>query len=301
MYDLIIIGGGPAGLTAGIYGGRAGLKTLLIEKTMPGGQAANTHLIENYPGFPEGIGGWELMQKFSEQAQKWDTEIITDDVTSLARDNGVSAVICGENRYEAGAVIIAAGAAPKHLGVKGEETLIGGGVSYCGTCDGPLYRGKEIAVVGGGNTALQEIDFLSRFVDKIHLIHRRDTFRAQKPLIEKAKVNQKVVTHLNAEVEEIFGEGKVEGLRVVSQGQKTTITADGVFIFVGHNPNTEFCKDFLETDAKGFIKVNAAKATSREGFFAAGDVVSKDFFQVATAVGDGAEAVHSVEMWLQKQ
>ncbi|MEG0875050.1 MAG: FAD-dependent oxidoreductase [Clostridiales bacterium] len=299
MYDLIIIGGGPCGLTAGIYSSRAGLKTLIVEKAMPGGQAANTHLIENYPGFPDGIGGWELMQLFTKQAEKWGTTFETAAITGVSANGDIKIVHAENQDFTAKAVLIATGATPKYLGVKGEKEFVGKGVSYCGTCDGPLYRGKEVIVVGGGNTALQEIDFLSRFVDKIHLINRSSEYRAQKALVDKMHKNNKVVQYLNAQVTEIFGSQIIEGVKIDQNGTTKTLPAQGVFIFVGHDPVTDFCKNFLATDERGFLKVNYELECSRPGFFGGGDVITKDFFQVATAVGEGALASHSVEMFLK--
>ncbi len=302
MYDLIIVGAGPGGLTAGLYGARAGLKTLILEKAMPGGQVLNTHLVENYPGFPQGIGGWDLMELFSAQAKKAGAEIKTAEVTELLENNQTKTVVCGsQGSYEGKAVLIATGAVPRKLGVKGEEKFMGGGVSYCGTCDGPLYRNRVVVAIGGGNTALQEVDFLSRFVDKVYLVHRRGEYRAQQALVDKVAENEKVLPCLNSEVLEIYGGKTVAGVKIRQNGEEKNLDAEGVFIFVGHDPVTSFCRDFLDTDERGFILVDKHMATSRAGFFAAGDVIAKDFFQIATAVGDGAEAVHSVEKYLKQQ
>ncbi len=299
MYDLAIVGAGPAGLTAGIYGARAGLKTIIIEKALPGGQVLNTHLVENYPGFPQGIGGWDLMELFTAQAKKAGAEIKTAAVTGLEDDNKIKSVLCGSEKIESRAVLIATGAVPSSLGIKGEKEFMGKGVSYCGTCDGPLYRDGVIAVIGGGNTALQEVDFLSRFASKIFLIHRRSQYRAQQALVDKLDNNENVIPCLNSEVTEIYGGSTVAGVKIKQEGSEKHIDVNGVFIFVGHNPVSEFCRGFLDTDEKGFILTKKDMSTSRQGFFAAGDVIAKDFFQIATAVGDGAEAIHTIEKYLQ--
>lgn len=299
MYDVIIIGGGPAGLTAGLYGARAGLKTLILEKAVPGGQVLTTHLVENYPGFPQGIGGWDLMELFTSQAKRAGAEIKTATVTGLDQKQGEKIVISGDTTYTAKTVLIATGAIPKKLGVKGEAEFAGSGVSYCGTCDGPLYRNKVVVAIGGGNTALQEVDFLSRFADKIYLVHRRSQYRAQQALVDKVSLNEKVVPYLDSEVLQIYGGKTVSGVEVRTKEGVEEINAQGVFIFVGHNPVTDFCRDFLKTDSRGFIITDRDMSCSQPGFFAAGDVVAKEFFQIATAVGEGAEALHSIEKYLQ--
>ncbi len=294
FYDMIIVGGGPAGLTAAMYGGRAGLKTLVLERAMVGGQAANTHLIENYPGFPEGIGGWELMQLFLAQAQRYGTEVVTATVTALSEDEEGKIVHSGDVVYRGRSVVIATGAGPRPLGATGEEEFYGRGVSYCGTCDGPLFRDKTVVIIGGGNTALQELNFLSRFVKKIYLVHRRNEFRAQQVLVDQAKADEKVEFILEAEVSSIYGTNVVEGVIVNQNGVERDLKADGVFIFVGHSPHTEFCKEFLDLDNHGFLLVDPELRASREGFYGAGDALSKDFFQIATAVGEGAQVTHSI-------
>lgn len=301
LYDMIIVGGGPAGLTAAIYGGRAGLKTLVLERAMVGGQAANTHLIENYPGFPEGIGGWDLMQLFLAQAQRYGAEVVTSTVTALSDMGNEKLVHCGDIVYRSRAVIVASGAGPRPLGVPGEEDFSGRGVSYCGTCDGPLFRDKTVVVIGGGNTAFQELIFLSRFVKKIYLVHRRSEFRAQRVLVDEARENEKLEFCLEAEVVSIYGSNVVEGVKIRQKGEERDLKADGVFIFVGHSPHTEFCQNFLALDEGGFLLADPDLRASRPGFYGAGDVVSKDFFQVATAVGEGAQVTHSILMDFQIQ
>ncbi len=300
MYDLIIIGAGPAGLTAAIYGGRAGLKTLLLEMAVPGGQAGNTHLIENYPGFPDGISGPDLMELFLQQAQRWGAEFKTAQVTALEDDGDVKKVVAGGEVFIAKTVLVASGSKPKPLGIPGEKEFHGRGVSYCGTCDGPFFRDREIAVVGGGSTALQETEFLRRFAKKINLIHRRDRFRGENILAERVKADEKVELFLNCEVKAIEGNGRVERLHLYHNqtGEETEMPVEGIFFFVGYAPYTDFCRGVLDLDEQGNIVVAKRMAASRPGFFAAGDVVSKDFYQVATAVGEGALAIKGVEEFL---
>lgn len=300
MYDLIIIGAGPAGLTAATYAGRAGLKTLLLEKMMPGGQVGYVSLIENYPGFPDGISGPDLMALFHKQAQRWGMEYKTAQITSLADDGETKRVIAGEDVFSAKAVLIASGCRPKTMKVPGEKEFLGKGVSYCGTCDGPLFRGKEIAVVGGGSTALQETAFLSRFVKRVNLIHRRDTFRGEHILEERVRADEKVKLFLNYEVRAIEGDAKVEQLRLMQNtgGEEMVLPVDGVFFFIGYQPHTDFCRGFLDLDDEGRILVDRDLQASRPGFFAAGDVISKHFYQIATAVGEGAAAVKSVDTFI---
>ncbi len=300
MYDLIIIGAGPAGLTAAIYGGRAGLKTLLLEMAVPGGQAGNTHMIENYPGFPEGISGPDLMELFFKQAQKWGAEFKTALVTALEDAGDVKKVIAGEEVFLGKTVLVASGSRPKPLGIPGEKEFHGRGVSYCGTCDGPFFRNKDIAVIGGGSTALQETEFLSRFAKKIYLIHRREQFRGENILAERVKADEKVELCLNFEVKAIEGDGRVERIRLYQNktGEEREIPVEGVFFFVGYTPYVDFCRGVLDLDEQGNILVSGKMAASRPGFFAAGDVVSKDFYQVATAVGEGALAIKGIEDYI---
>lgn len=300
MYDLIIVGAGPAGLTAAIYAGRAGLKVLLLEKMTPGGQAAQTHLIENYPGFPAGIDGYELMQLFLKQAQAWGMEQENNEVTAFEEDGTAKIVLCGDTAYRSRAVLVAVGGSPRHLNVPGEMELTGRGVSYCGTCDGPMFRGKRIIVVGGGNSAFQEVSFLSNFIAEMTLVHRRRQFRAQNTLVERARKLENLHFILESEVIAIEGKDKVEAVKLLhrADGNIERVETDGAFIFVGHVANTRFCRDFLDCDEDGFIRVEQGYMTSRDGFFAAGDVISRNFRQVATAVGGGAAAVHNVMQYL---
>lgn len=301
VYDQLIIGGGPAGLTAGLYAARAGRRVALIEKAMPGGQAFLTSEIENYPGFPEGIGGPELMMAFQQQATRFGLEIINAEIVSvdLAGDIKTSTAADGKE-YRARTVIIATGAQPKKLGVPGEEEFRGRGVSYCATCDGAFFRGKKVAVVGGGDSAVEEAIFLTRFASEVVLIHRREELRAINVLQERARSNEKIRFRLNHVVEAILGDQKVERLRLkhVVTGEVTEEDFDGVFVFVGTQPNTKFVEGVLALDEQGRIITNETMGTSVKGVFAAGDVRNTPLRQVATAVGDGAIAAYSAEHYL---
>ena len=301
VYELIIVGGGPAGLTAGLYARRSRLKTLLIEKLIPGGQVLTTDWVENYPGFPEGISGFDLVERMRLHAERFELPIINDEIISLSLNGPEKTIIGTQGTYKAKALIIASGAAYKKLGIPGEELLIGKGVSYCGTCDGPFYRDQEIAVVGGGDTAVQESIYLTRFAKKLYLIHRRDQLRACKILQEKALDNAIIQPIWNAQVESILGTDAVEDVRIKkmdgSPGQ--TLPVNGIFIFVGTLPNTGWLKGTLAMDTQGFIRTNDRLATSVRGIFAAGDVRHKQLRQISTAVGDGATAVFSVETYLE--
>ncbi|MGI5874720.1 MAG: NAD(P)/FAD-dependent oxidoreductase [Bacillota bacterium] len=297
--DVFIVGAGPAGLTAAMYGARAGFSVIVADPGLPGGQTTMTHQIDNYPGFPDGIDGFTLGDLFSAQAKKWGAEIVTENVVSVVSPHGPWQIKTDKNEYTAKALIIASGTQPKHIGFPGEEEFVGRGVSYCGTCDGPLYRGKTVAVLGGGNTALQEASFLSRFVEKIYLIHRRDTYRAQQVLVDDINGNPKITPVLNASVKEIYGGDLVRGIRVLREGKEEDIAVDGVFIFLGHTPNTLFCEGLPAVDDNGRLITNEDLECSSPGLFAIGDVRSKKVYQVATAVGDGAAVIHSVQEYLK--
>lgn len=301
-YEVVIIGGGPAGLTAGIYAGRARLKALLVEKLIHGGQMMTTDLVENYPGFPEGISGPELSDRMRRQAERFGLEIVTGEVKELRPGNSVHTVVLEDREIRAGAVIIATGAKYKRLGVPGEAELIGKGVSFCATCDGALYRDQEIAVVGGGDTALSETIFLTRFAKKIHLIHRRDELRGAKYLQEQILKTEKVQTHWNTVVEEFQGDNtglRALKLKNVRTGEISVLPVSGAFVAIGMTPNTEWLKDLLPMDEWGFIFTNEDMATKIPGIFAAGDVRVKNLWQIATAVGDGAVAATAAEQYLQ--
>lgn len=302
-YDIVIVGAGPAGLTAGIYAGRARLKTLLLEKLIHGGQVMTTDLVENYPGFPEGISGFELSDRMRKQAERFGLGFRTGEVLGLETGtDGHLLRLEGEELY-AGAVIIASGARYRSLGVPGEKALTGKGVSYCATCDGALYRGETIAVVGGGDTALTDTLFLCRFAEKIHLIHRRNAFRGEKFLQEQVFAQEKkgkVEIHWDTVVQEIQGQQAVEALELknVKTGETSRLPVAGVFIFVGITPNTAWLQGQVPMDEWGFIFTNADMATSIPGIFAAGDVRNKLLRQIATAVGDGAIAAFTAGEYL---
>jgi thioredoxin reductase (NADPH) len=304
-YDLIIIGGGPAGLTAGIYAGRARLCALLIEKLIHGGQMMTTDLVENYPGFPEGISGPELSDLMRKQAERFGLKIVTGEVLELVPgtpEDPALTVVGEDRRVKTGAVVIATGAQYRHLGVPGEEELTGKGVSFCATCDGALYRDQEIAMVGGGDTALSETLFLTRFVKKIHLIHRRDALRGAKYLQEQVLSNDKVQVHWNSVVEEFQGAQGLESLKLkdVKTGELSDLPVTGCFVAIGITPNTQWLNNLLPMDEWGFIHTDPEMATEIPGIFAAGDVRSKNLWQIATAVGDGAIAANAVELYLEK-
>jgi thioredoxin reductase (NADPH) len=303
--DLIIIGGGPAGLTAGIYAGRARLCAYLIEKLIHGGQMMTTDLVENYPGFPEGISGPDLSDRMRQQAERFGLQIVTGEVLELIPGTPAEpaiTVVLEDRRLKTGAVIIASGASYRRLGVAGEKELTGKGVSFCATCDGALYRDQEIAMVGGGDTALTEILFLTRFAKKIHLIHRRDALRGAKYLQEQILSNDKVEVHWNSVVEAFQGGQGLESLKLknVKTGELSNLPVTGCFIAIGITPNTQWLKDVVPLDEWGFVFTNPEMATQVPGIFAAGDVRSKNLWQIATAVGDGAIAANSVEHYLDK-
>lgn len=300
MYDVIIIGAGPAGLTAGIYAARGGLKTGIIEMAMPGGQAAATEKIENYPGFPEGIGGYELMNKFHQQAQSYGAEFIFEQAQSLELTGSIKKIVADSQTYEARAVIVAAGSLPRLLGVPGEDIFHGRGVSYCATCDGAFFKGKKVVVVGGGDAALEEGVYLTKFADEVTIIHRQTVFRAAQISVDRAKNNPKVRFELNTIVEEVLGSEKVEGVRLhnVKSDQTKNLPVDGVFIYVGTRPNDMFLNGELNVDERGYITTDNLLRTNIAGVFAAGDIRNTPLRQVATAVGDGAIAAVEVEKYL---
>ncbi len=300
-YDLIIIGGGPAGLTAGIYAGRARLCALLLEKLIHGGQMMTTDVVENYPGFPEGITGYELSDRMRKQAERFKLLIKTAEVQEIIAGNPLHTVVLEDRRVTTPAIIIATGARYKTLGIPGEDRLTGHGVSFCATCDGALYRGHEIAMVGGGDNALTEVLFLERFAKKIHLIHRRDQFRAAKYLQERILEMDKVQVHWDTVVTECKGQSELEALelRNVKTGEQSTLPVTGAFIAIGMVPNTGWLGNLLPVDQWGFLETDSAMGTPIPGIFAAGDVRSKWERQISTAVGDGTVAAIAVERYLE--
>jgi thioredoxin reductase (NADPH) len=300
-FDLIIIGGGPAGLTAGIYAGRARLCALLIEKLIHGGQMMTTDMIENYPGFPEGITGFELSDRMRKQAERFKLLIKDAEVLEIIPGKPLHTVVTADRKATTPTIIIASGAKYKHLGIPGEDKLTGHGVSYCATCDGALFRGQEIAMVGGGDNALTEVLFLERFARKIHLIHRRDQFRGCKYLEERVLEMEKVQVHWDTVVTACKGQSDLEALelRNVKSGENSTLEVTGAFIAIGMVPNTAWLGELLPLDKWGFIITKPDMSTNIPGIFAAGDVRSKWERQISTAVGDGTVAAIAVERYLE--
>ncbi|MCK4369141.1 MAG: thioredoxin-disulfide reductase [Dehalococcoidales bacterium] len=298
-YEVVIIGGGPAGLTAGLYTSRAGLKSLLVERGMFGGQIVNAPLVENYPGFPEGITGPELGSLMHQQATKYGLETVTAEVTGVEVGQPYK-IVTTEGNFEAEAIIIAAGSEYYKLGVPGEEMLLGHGVSYCATCDGFFFRGREVAVVGGGDAAVTDALELAQHASKVYVIHRRDQLRAGQVLQQRAFAEPKIEFIWNTVVEEIVGEQLVKGLRLrnVKTHQLSTLEVAGVFVAVGLKPNSQPFADIVELSETGHIVTDELMATSVPGLFAAGDIRRKSARQIASAVGDGATAALSVFSYL---
>jgi thioredoxin reductase (NADPH) len=304
VHDIIIIGGGPAGLTAGIYAARARMDVLLVESTFSPSLITITDWVENYPGFPEGIGGFDIVEKFRQQAINHGLKSVFGDVSGIVRefvnDQVVWKVIADEN-YFAHAVILATGANNAKLGCPGEAEFTGKGVSYCATCDGPFYRDKGVVVVGGGDTAVQEAIFLTKFASKVTLVHRRDSLRATAVLRDRARANEKISFELDSVVESIYGDKLVEGviLKNTKTGETKNLRADGVFIFTGLIPNTQLVKDVAELDVNGYIIVDGDMKTSAQGIFSCGDCNKKLLRQVITACGDGATAAFSAQHYVE--
>ncbi len=303
VYDVVIIGGGPAGLTAGIYAGRADLKTVIVEKGLPGGQIAQTEEVENYPGFPEGITGPELANRMAEQAKKFGAEIVMDEVTGLEVQPDGFLVRGFEKNYRARSVIVATGANPRKLGVPGEDKFYGRGVSTCATCDGFFYRDREVVVVGGGDAAVEEGIYLTKFAKKVTIIHRRDELRAHKVAQQRAFANPKIEFLFSHVVTEILGEDQVTGVRVknLKTGEEYVYPTDGVFVFIGSVPNTGFLKGVVELRPDGYIDVRDEIYTSVPGIFAAGDVADPIYKQLTTSVGAGTRAAMTAEKWLAER
>ena len=302
-YDVIIIGAGPAGLTAGLYTGRARLKTLILEKATFGGQAAATDLIENYPGFPEGVGGFQLMELMKQQAVEFGAELREITPVATVEVEGENRIIrTGDDSFTAKAIIIASGSEPKALGIPGEEELRGRGVSYCATCDGAFYRDKVVAVIGGGNSAVEEAIFLTRFAGKVYIVHRRDELRADKILQERAAANDKIEIIWDSHLKKILGTGKVEEIVLENKntGERGSRAVDGVFFYIGTVPNTVFCGGILDMDSRDFIITDERLQSSVPGIFAAGDCRANLLKQVAVAVGEGALAAVEAERYIEE-
>lgn len=301
--DVAVIGAGPAGLSSALYAGRAKLSTLVAEQGVPGGQAATTHWIENYPGFPEGISGPDLMQRMDEQARKFGAEFIYAPVDNITSDNdSCFSVVTAEGEFRARTVIIATGTMPQSLGIPGEDKFRGVGVSYCATCDGPFFREKEVVVVGGGDSAIVEALFLTKFAALVTVVHRRGELRATKVLQDDAFSNPKIRFAWHSVAGEILGEGKVNGVVVkdVRTGNTRVIPADGIFVAIGSRPDTRFAEDMVDTDERGYIITDDRMRTRTPGLLAAGDVRAKSLRQVVTATADGAIAAVEAEKYISE-
>ena len=302
-YDVVIIGSGPAGYTAGIYTSRARLKTRIVSGTLPGGQLMTTSEVENYPGFPNGIFGPELMMNMRQQAERFGTCIVDDEVIRVDFNKRPFEVTSHSETCEAHSVIICTGASPRKLGIPSEEQFAGRGVSYCATCDGPFFKGEDIVVVGGGDTALEEATFLTKFGRSVRLVHRRASLRASKILQQKAFENPKIEFLWNRVISTIEGDRKVGAVTVkdVENGLEQKLPAGGIFVAIGHEPNTAIYKGQIELDNKGYITLKNHTATNIEGVFAAGDVHDFRYRQAITAGGFGCMAALDVEKWLTER
>ena len=300
---LVIIGSGPAGLTAAIYAARANLEPIVLAGSAPGGQLMLTSDVENYPGFPDGIQGPDLMAAFRAQAERFGTRLMDVDIDKVDFSERPFRIWARGTEYRAQAVIVATGASALWLGLDSETRLRGRGVSACATCDGFFFKDREIAVVGGGDTAFEEATYLTRFATKVHLLHRRDTFRASKIMVDRALAHPKIDVHPNVAVEEVLGDEKVHGLvlRDTKTGDKQEMPIEGVFIAIGYEPNTAAFRDWLEVDEKGYLVVRDETGSNIEGVFIAGDVHDHRYRQAVTAAGDGCKAAIDAERWLEAQ
>jgi thioredoxin reductase (NADPH) len=301
--ELIIIGGGPAGYTAALYAARANLEPLVIEGFQWGGQLMITSDVENYPGYVEGVLGPEMMKDFRRQAERFGAEYLSDDVTRVDFSERPFRVYVGDDEYRAQAVIVATGANARQLELESERRLQGRGVSYCAVCDAAFFREKEVVVVGGGDSAMEEATFLTKFADKVTIVHRRDDFRASPIMLDRARANEKIEWITSAVVDEVLGDVGVTGVRVrdLNTGELTEVPAGGVFVAIGHDPNTELFVGQLEMDEQGYLLTHDGTATNVEGVFAAGDVVDHTYRQAITAAGMGTMAALDAERWLSAQ
>ena len=299
-YDVVIIGGGPAGLSAGIYAARSRLSTLMIEKEIIGGNIVNAEVVENYPGFPDGVGGYDLTQWMHKQATKFGMETLTAEVTGLTVDGGAKTVKTSEGDFAAGAVIIAGGSTRQKLGVPGEKELTGRGVSYCATCDAAFFVDKPVAVVGGGNAAVYEALHIAKFASGVAVIHRRNELRATKIVQERAFAEPKIKFVWNSTVQSIEGTDKVRDVRLkdVVTGQESVMTVDGIFVSIGFKPNTDYLRGILNISPEGYVVVNDRMETGVPGIYAAGDIRSNSIRQVISACGDGATAAVYADRYL---
>ena len=298
--EVIIIGSGPAGLTAGIYTARADLHPLIIAGLEYGGQLMSTTEVENFPGFPDGIMGPELMQNMMKQAERFGSEYIYDNATKVDFSENIKKVFVGEKEFQTKSVILALGSSPRKLNVPGEDKFYGRGVSVCATCDAAFYRDKVVAVVGGGDSAMEESNFLTKFASKVYVIHRRDQFRASKAMQKKVLENPKIEVLWNSEVKEILGDGLVNGVRIFNNKttEESVVDINGLFLAIGHVPNTSILKGQVELDEAGYIVARDNTKTSVEGVFVAGDVQDYRYQQAITAAGFGAMAALDLEKWL---
>lgn len=302
-FDVLIIGAGPAGYTAGIYCSRAGYDTLIVSGILPGGQLVNTTEVENYPGFEKGIMGPDLMIEMRKQTLRMGTTIIDDEVVDVDFRHEPFKVLTGSEEYEGSAVIIATGANPRKLGLQGEQAFGGRGVSYCATCDGPFFRNQELVVVGGGDSAIEEATFLTKFAAAVHLVHRRDKLRASKIMQQRAFDNEKIKFHWDSETVDIKGDQKVQQtvIRNVKTGQEKTLDVGGVFVAIGHEPNTKLFENQVDLDEEGYIVLKNKTKTSVDGVFAAGDVHDRTYRQAVTAAGYGCMAAIDVDKYLTEK
>ena len=303
LYDVIIIGSGPAGYTAAIYAARANLSVLMLQGYQVGGQLMLTSDVENYPGFEEGILGPPMMEKFEAQARRFGTEVIPEDVISIDFSKRPFKVITDSGEYEARAIIISTGASAKWLGLPSEQRLQGRGVSACATCDGFFFKNKDVAVIGGGDTAMEEATFLTRYANHVTVIHRRDTLRASKIMQDRAFKNPKISFIWDTEVTEVLGENELTGLRLhnVKTDEESILPVQGFFLAIGHKPNTDLFKGILDMDKVGYIIPVEHTMTNIPGVFAAGDVTDHRYRQAVTAAGDGCRAAIDAERWLEGQ
>jgi len=299
-FDVIIIGAGPSGYTAGIYCSRAGYDTLILSGILPGGQLVNTTEVENYPGFENGIMGPDLMIDMRKQSQRMGTTIIDDIAVDVDFRRKPFKVLTASEEYEGRAVIIATGANPRKIGIEGEEEFAGKGVSYCATCDGPFFRNLEIIVVGGGDSAIEEATFLTKFASNVHLVHRRGELRASKIMQEKALNNEKIKFHWDSAVKEVKGDEKMQQvvLKNLKTNEETTLDAGGLFVAIGHEPNTQLFKGQIDLDEEGYVKLKNKTYTNIEGIFAAGDVHDRSYRQAITAAAFGCMAAIDVDKYL---
>ena len=301
VHDVIIIGSGPAGYTAAVYTARAQLKPLVFEGVQLGGALMTTTEVENFPGFKEGITGPELMEEMREQALRFGADLRMEDVDAVSLEGPVKTVTVGGETFAARAVILAMGAAARHLGVPGEQELIGQGVSTCATCDGFFFRDQDIAVIGGGDSAMEEATFLTRFARSVTLIHRRDEFRASRIMLERAQANEKISFVTNTEVVEVEGDSKVSGLRLrnTATGEESKLPVTGVFVAIGHDPRSDLVRGQVDVDGEGYVQARGRTTnTSLDGVFAAGDLVDHTYRQAITAAGSGCSAAIDAERWL---